>query len=78
MPFNAKSLFSLRSWLIYAEVLAVIGFVVIAVLYIQRGSAESESPPLSQVGAFIEKADVLLRNKILLMRHFSTGGHCRH
>ena len=66
MPFNAKSLVSLRSWLIYAEVLAVIGFVVIAVLYIQRGSAESESPPLSQVGAFIEKADVLFAQQDLV------------
>ena len=59
MSSNVKSLFSLRNWLIYAEVLAVVGFVALAVLYIRRGSAEPESPPLSQVGAFIEKADTL-------------------
>ena len=57
MSFNTKSLFSLRGWLFYAEVLAVIGFIVLAVFYIQRGSAELEVPPLSEAGTFIEKAD---------------------
>ena len=57
MASKVKSLFSLRSWLIYAEVLAVIGFVMLAALYTRRGSAVPESPPVSQVGAFIEKAD---------------------
>ena len=65
MPFNAKVLVSLRSWLFYAEVVAVIGFVVLAFFYIQRGTAESESQPLSQVGAFIEKADVLFERQDL-------------
>ena len=65
MPFNPKSLISLRSWLFYAEVLAVIVFVVLASFYIQRGTAESESPPLSQVGTFIEKADVLFKKQDL-------------
>ena len=66
MPFNAKSLFSLRSWLIYAEVLAVVGFVVLASLYIRRGSAEHEEPPVSQVSAFIEKADTLFAQEDLV------------
>ena len=57
MLFNAKSLFSLRYWLIYAEVLAVIGFIVLASFYIRRGNAESEPPPLSEVGSFIEQGD---------------------
>ena len=57
MSFNVKSLFSLRTWLIYAEILAVIGFIVLAAFYIRRGNAESESPPLSEVGHFIEQAD---------------------
>ena len=57
MLFNAKSLFSLRNWLIYAEVLAVVGFILLAAFYIRRGSAESEPPPLSEVGNFIELAD---------------------
>ena len=66
MPFNTKSLFSLRSWLLYAEVLAVIGFVVIAALYIRRGSADPEPPPLSQVGSFIEQADALFEKQDLV------------
>ena len=66
MAFNTQSLFSLRSWLIYAEVLAVVGFVVLASLYIRRGSAAPESPPVSQVGTFIEKADTLFAQEDLV------------
>ena len=66
MALNTQSLFSLRSWLIYAEVLAVVGFVVLAALYIRRGSADPESPPVSQVGAFIEKADTLFAQEDLV------------
>ena len=65
MPFNSKFLFSLRSWLFYAEVLAVIGFVALAAFYIQRGSAESDLSPLSQVGTVIEKADALFEKQDL-------------
>ncbi len=57
MLFNAKSLFSLRNWLVYAEILAVVGFIVLAAFYIRRGSAESEPFPLSDVADFIEQAD---------------------
>ncbi len=57
MLFNAKSLFSLRNWLIYAEILGVVGFIVLAAFYIRRGSAESEPFPLSDVADFIEQAD---------------------
>ena len=57
MLFNAKSLFSLRNWLIYAEILAVVGFILLAAFYIRRGSAESEPFPLSDVADFIEQAD---------------------
>lgn len=66
MPFNAKSLISLRSWLFYAEVVAVIGFAGLAFFYIQRGTAEPESPPLSQVSAFIQKADALYEKQDLV------------
>ena len=66
MSFNTKSLFSLRSWLFYAEVLVVIGFVVLAFFYIRRGSAESGSPPVSQVGGFVEKADTLFAQQYLV------------
>ena len=66
MPFNTKFLFSLRSWLFYAEVLAVIGFVVLAALYIRRGIAEPEAPALSQVSTFIEKGDALFEKQDLV------------
>lgn len=66
MSFNAKSLFSVRSWLFLAEVVAVIGFVGLAFFYIQRGTAEPESPPLSQVAAFIQKADALYEKQDLV------------
>ena len=66
MVLNTKSLLSLRSWLFYAEVLAVIGFVTLAALYIRRGSAEPEPPALSQVGTFIEKADALFEKQDLV------------
>ena len=65
MKFNAKSLFSLRSWLFYAEVLAVIGFIAIAALYIRRGSAESEASSVAEIGGFIEKADALFEKQDL-------------
>ena len=83
MPFNTKSLFSLRSWLFYAEVLAVIGFIVLAALYIRRGSAESEDPSVAQIGGFIEKADALFEKQDLAdaalfywqaLRALETGG----
>ena len=63
---KVKSLFSLRSWLIYAEVLAVVGFVLLAALYIRRGSAELKSPPVSQLSTFIEKADTLFAQEDLV------------
>ena len=66
MLFNAKSLFSLRSWLIYAEILAVVGFIVLASFYIRQGSAESEQPPLSEVGNFIEQADTRFAQQDLI------------
>jgi len=57
MLLDTKSLFSLRSWLFYAEVLVVVGFVVLASLYIRRGSADPESPTRSTLGDLIERAD---------------------
>lgn len=66
MPFNVKSLFSLRSWLFYAEVLALLGFIVLATLYIRRSSAEPDPPPLSQVGSFVEQADALFDKQDLV------------
>ena len=47
----------LHRWLFYAEGLAIIAFVVLAAMFIRRGGAEPESPPISQVETFIETAD---------------------
>ena len=57
MPFNPKSLISLRSWLFYAEALTLILFITLAFLYIQRSTADPESSSISEIGTFIEKAD---------------------
>ncbi len=65
MSFNLKSLVSLRSWLFYAEVLALIGFVLLAVFYIQGGTAEPEPPPVTQVTGFIEQADARFAEQAL-------------
>ena len=51
------SFFSLNRWLIYTEIVAIIGFVLLAVLYTQRGGTEPEAPPLSQAETFLAEAD---------------------
>ena len=52
-----KSFFSYDRWLLYTEITAIIGFVVLAAFYMQRGSAQPESP-LSEAEALIAEADV--------------------
>lgn len=52
-----KSLFSFDRWLLYTEIIAIIGFVVLAAFFTQRGGAEPKSPPLSQAETFITEAD---------------------
>lgn len=52
-----KSYFSFDRWLIYTEIIAVIGFLIVAALYTQRGGAEPNSPYLSQAEEFLSKAD---------------------
>ncbi len=65
MSFDVRSLLSLRSWLFYAEVLAVLGFIVLAVFYIRGGSAESEVPAVGQISTIIERADALFAKQDL-------------
>ena len=52
-----KSSYSFHRWLVYLEIIAVIGFLVVAVLYTQRGGAELDTPSLSQAGKFLAEAD---------------------
>lgn len=52
-----RSFFSFNRWLMYTEIIAVIGFLVIAALYTQRGRAEPDIPPISQAEKFLTDAD---------------------
>lgn len=52
-----KSYFSLNRWSMYLEIIAVIGFLVVAALYTQRGGAEPNVPSLSQAEKFLSDAD---------------------
>lgn len=60
-----KSFFSFKRWLLYTEIIAIIGFVVLAVLYTQRGGAEPKSLPLSEVETLIAEADSHFENQDL-------------
>lgn len=46
-----------RHWLVYTEIIAIIGFVVLAVFFTRRGDSEPKAPPLSQVEILITAAD---------------------
>ena len=52
-----RSLFSFDRWLLYTEIIAIIGFIVLAAFFTRRGGAEPKSPPLSQAETFIAEAD---------------------
>ena len=54
---GSKSPFSFNRWLLYTEIIAVIGFLVLAVYYTQRGGAEPNTPELSQAEKFLSDAD---------------------
>lgn len=56
-PTEIRSFFSFDRWLMYTEIIAVIGFLVFAALYTQRGSAEPDAPPISQAEKFLTQAD---------------------
>ena len=53
-----KSFFSLDRWLLYTEIIAIIGFVGLAVIFTQRGGAAPKTSSLSQVETLIAEADV--------------------
>ncbi len=60
-----KSFFSFNRWLLYTEIIAIIGFVVLAALYTRRGGAEPKSLPLSEVETLIAEADLHFENQDL-------------
>ena len=74
MPFNAKSLISLRSWLFYAEVVAVIGFMWACFFLYSTGYSGIRIPtPVTGRVLFIQQADVLFRNRTLPMLPSTIG-----
>ena len=52
-----RSDFSFNRWLMYTEIIAVIGFLVIAADFTQLGGAEPDTQPLSQAEKFLSEAD---------------------
>jgi tetratricopeptide (TPR) repeat protein len=52
-----KSFFSLDRWLLYTEIIAIIGFVGLAAIFTQRGGAAPKTSSLSQVETLIAEAD---------------------
>ncbi len=54
---KSRSNFSFNRWLVYLEIIAVIGFLVIAALYTQRSGAEPDILSLSQAEKFLSEAD---------------------
>ena len=69
-PLEKKSYFSFRHWLIYTEIIAIIGFVVLAAFYMGRGGADPKLPPLSQTKALIADADANFEKQDLVKAGF--------
>lgn len=65
-----KSYFSFDRWLLYTEIIAIIGFVVIAAFFTQRGGAEPKPPSLSQAKTFIAEADAYFDEQNLVKAVF--------
>ncbi len=53
-----RSNFSFSRWIVYLEIIAVIGFFAIAAYFTQRGGAEPDTQPLSQAEKFRAEADL--------------------
>lgn len=58
-----RSVFSSRRWLVYTEIFAIIAFIAIAALLIQKSSSEQDPHPLSEVEVLITKADTLFEKQ---------------
>ncbi|MCG9126097.1 tetratricopeptide repeat protein [Candidatus Poribacteria bacterium] len=59
---NRSQSFS-RRWLIITEIIAIISFIAIAAILIQKSSSEQELYPLSQVENLITEADTLFKKQ---------------
>ena len=58
-----RSLFSSRRWLVYTEIFAIIVFITIAAILIQKSSSKQVLYPLSQVENLITEADTLFEKQ---------------
>lgn len=54
-----------KSWFLYAEIVAIIGFLVLAFIHTRRGGAIPEAPSVAEASKLIEEADVDYENENL-------------
>lgn len=57
MANKKKNVFQSKSWILCAEILAVIGFLVLAIIHTQRGAATPETPSIKDAAKLIAEAD---------------------
>ena len=58
-----RPLFSSRRWFVYTEIFAIIVFIAIAAILIQKSNSEQEAYPISQVENLISEADTLFEKQ---------------
>lgn len=61
---NKMKMFS-RPWMVWVEILAIIGFIVCAFIFTYRGSSERRPSDLSQVDAILTEADTYYKKQDL-------------
>lgn len=54
-----------KRWFLYAEIIAIIGFLVLAFIHTRRGGAIPEDPPVAEASKLIAEADVDYENENL-------------
>lgn len=54
-----------KRWFLYAEIIAIIGFLVLAFIHTRRGGAIPDSPPVTEAARLIEQADIDYENQNL-------------
>jgi len=65
-----EHIFSFNRSLLYVEILAIFGFILLAAFYMQRGAAEQGTVPISDTVALLTEADAFYEKQDLV-----TAGH---
>lgn len=65
-----ERIFSFNRVLLYVEIFAIFGFILLAAFYMQRGAAEQDNPAISDVNAVLAEADAFYEKQDL-----ATAGH---